>query len=165
MQQVVSALQLEWAKLQLDSRPQGASWCAFELALLDAAGKCAGKSVSELIGGGPPDTGAIRYGAVIPFGGKKALLAMLWFYKLYGFQTVKIKVGRDLDLDLYRLRLARAVLGPNVTLRVDANCAWSLDETLHAAEQMRPFGVQSYEQPVPAVSYTHLSIYSRRLTS
>ncbi len=148
--QVVSTLQSEWAKLKLDSRPQGASWCAFELAVLDAAGKCAGKTVSDLIGGRPVGNDAIRYGAVIPFGGKKALSAMLWFYKLYGFKTVKIKVGKDLDLDLYRLRVARAVLGPNVTLRVDANCAWSLDETVHAAEQMRPFGVKSYEQPVPA---------------
>jgi L-Ala-D/L-Glu epimerase len=166
--QIVSTLHAEWTDLKLDNRPQGASWCAFELALLDAAAKCAGKTVANLVAGdnlanASQNGGAIRYGAVIPFGGKKALSAVLWFYKLYGFKTVKIKVGNDLDLDLHRLRMARSVLGPDVTLRVDANCAWTFDQTVQAAEQMRPFGVKSYEQPVPADRLDQLAAITKAI--
>jgi muconate cycloisomerase len=152
-QDILKILQDVWIQLDLARRPQGASWCAIELALLDAVAKCAGKTVSELVAGGTrseqlPD--AITYGAVVPFGGKKALSAILWFYKAYGFKTVKIKVGKDLELDLHRLKIARSVLGPDVKLRVDANCAWTYDGAIKAAEQMRAYGVKSYEQPVPA---------------
>lgn len=154
-EEIVDILTAEWTHIKLHARPQGASWCALELALLDAAGQCAGKTVSELVScvQGPMRTDlpdAITYGAVVPFGGKKALAAILWFYRAYGFKTVKIKVGKDLELDLHRLAIARSVLGPDVIIRVDANCAWTFDQTLHAAEQMRVFGVKSYEQPIPA---------------
>ncbi|CAN5591121.1 dipeptide epimerase [soil metagenome] len=155
-EEIIDILKADWSHLKLHGRPQGASWCALELALLDAVAKCAGKTVSDLVSSvsassaraDKPD--AITYGAVVPFGGKKALSAILWFYKAYGFKTVKIKVGKDLELDLHRLRIARSVLGPDVAIRVDANCAWTFDQTIHAAEQMRVYGVKSYEQPIPA---------------
>lgn len=163
-EEIIDILSTTWTLLKLHGRPQGASWCALELALLDAAGKCAGKTVSELVCGKPvagPD--AITYGAVVPFGGKKALAAILWFYKAYGFKTVKIKVGKDLDLDLHRLRIARSVLGPDVAIRVDANCAWTFDQTVHAAEQMRVYGVKSYEQPIPADRLEELAAITKLL--
>ncbi|HEY9677432.1 MAG TPA: enolase C-terminal domain-like protein [Drouetiella sp.] len=153
--ETVSVLEDEWKSLKLDGKPQGASWCAFETAILDAVSQLAGKRLADLVCELPSAPLAAprrdtRYGAVIPFGGKKALAAVLWFYKLYGFKTVKIKVGKDRDLDLYKLKVARDILGSSVKLRVDANCAWTADEAIRAAEQMRPFGVKSYEQPVPA---------------
>lgn len=148
---LVNELADVWNQLHLAVRPQGASFCAVELALLDAAAKCAGLTVSQLVGGGnQPLPGAITYGAVVPFGGRRALSAVLWFYKVYGFQTVKIKVGNDLESDLHRLSIARSVLGNDVQIRVDANCAWTYDEAIRAMEQMRKYGVKSFEQPLPA---------------
>ncbi len=178
-EELIDILNTAWTDLKLHGRPQGASWCALELALLDAAGKCANISVSELVSGkhksketSPIETNsvshreipdAITYGAVVPFGGKKALAAILWFYKAYGFKTVKIKVGNDLELDLHRLRLARSVLGSEVAIRVDANCAWTFDQTIHAAEQMRTYGVKSYEQPLPADRLEELAAITKIL--
>lgn len=164
-EEIIDILKASWHQLKLHGRPQGASWCALELALLDAAGKCARKSVVELVGKSASRDipGAITYGAVVPFGGKKALAAVLWFYKAYGFKTVKIKVGKDLELDLHRLRIARSVLGPDVTLRVDANCAWTFDQTIHAAERMRVYGVKSYEQPIPADRLEELAAITKIL--
>lgn len=162
---MVPILQDAWTELKLSSRPQGASFCALELALLDAAAKAAGKSVSQLLladdAGSKLLPAAITYGAVVPFGGKKALSAILWFYKAYGFKTVKIKVGNDLDLDLHRLAMARSVLGSEVKLRVDANCAWTYDEAVLAVEQMRAYGVKSYEQPLPADRFDELAALTK----
>lgn len=164
---IIEALLAEWTSLKLSSRPQGASWCAFELALLDAVGKVSNLSVAELLRASSsstqPNPDAIRYGAVIPFGGKKAFSAILWFYRLYGFGTVKIKVGEDLEFDLHRLKVARNTLGDKVCLRVDANCAWTFDQTIKAAEHMRTYGVSSYEQPVPADRLDELAEISKIL--
>jgi L-Ala-D/L-Glu epimerase len=135
-------------ELGLDRKPQGASWCALELAVLDAVSKAHGKTVADLKG--TVIQPYIRYGAVVPFGGKKALLGLLAFYKLYGFKTVKIKVGKDLHSDVECVKLTRRIMGENVTIRIDANCAWTADQTLRAIEAMAPYKVASIEQPVPA---------------
>jgi len=132
--------------LGLDKRPQGASWCATELAVLDAASKAQKKRVVDWFG--PIQNERIRYGGVIPFGGKRAVMGMLWFYKLYGFKTVKVKVGKSLEDDIAIVSMARDVMGPDATIRVDSNCAWTADQTLRAVEAFGKFNVSSYEQPV-----------------
>jgi L-alanine-DL-glutamate epimerase-like enolase superfamily enzyme len=128
--------------------PPGASWCAIECALVDALGKAQGRSATDFFGGVARQT--VRYSGVAPFGDSTALAAMLLFFRAYGFRDIKLKVGRDRERDIAAVRLARRIMGPNCDLRVDANCAWDADETLRMAERLRPFGVRSYEQPVPA---------------
>ncbi len=144
-----------WQELGLDSRPSGAAWCAVELAVLDAFGRAENTSLAQALG--PPRCQAARYGAVVPFCSRKAFTAILGFYRLYGFKTVKLKVGRDLPDDIARVRLARRILGSEVRLRIDANCAWSVLEAIRAADAFRPFGVISYEQPVAADDLEALS--------
>lgn len=154
-QSVLVALGKAFNALELREKPLGASWCALELAMLDACSKYNEKQVWELLG--KCQQSKIRYGGVVPFGKKKILRAILYFYKFYGFETVKLKVGsQNLEDDLDKLRLARDILGPKAILRVDANCAWTLEQALKASEAFRDFGISSYEQPCPADDWDSL---------
>lgn len=47
-----------------------------------------------------------------------------------GFSYVKMKVGRDLDDDVRRLRIARDEVGPDVKLMIDANQVWEVGEAI-----------------------------------
>jgi len=47
-----------------------------------------------------------------------------------GFRHVKLKVGRDLQDDIRRLRIAREAVGPDVRLMIDANQIWEADEAV-----------------------------------
>ena len=47
-----------------------------------------------------------------------------------GFRHVKLKVGRDLEDDRRRLRIAREVLGPDRQLMIDANQVWEVDQAI-----------------------------------
>jgi L-fuconate dehydratase len=47
-----------------------------------------------------------------------------------GFRHVKLKVGRDLDDDIRRLRIAREAVGPDVRLMIDANQIWEVDQAI-----------------------------------
>ncbi|MBD8548934.1 L-fuconate dehydratase [Sphingomonas sp. CFBP 8760] len=47
-----------------------------------------------------------------------------------GFDHVKLKVGRDLDDDIRRVRIARDVLGPDRRLMIDANQMWEVDQAI-----------------------------------
>lgn len=131
-----------------DGAVDTAAWCALELALLDAAGKHFHRSAASWLG--PNRTPIIQYSAVIPFTKPRRLAAVALLIRLAGMRHVKVKVGNDLDADLRALSLLRRILGPDVDIRVDANCAWTAPEALKAITRMRRYGISAVEQPVPA---------------
>lgn len=158
---VPSSLRALRNALHLFKQAPGAAWCAVETALLDALGKATGRSAADLLGGAVRQT--VRYGGVAPFASGPALAGMLLFFRAYGFQDVKLKLGRGVSQDIATVRLARQILGLSVDLRADANCAWSADMTLAMAERLRPYGVDSYEQPVGAKDLSGLRRLSAQL--
>ena len=54
-----------------------------------------------------------------------------------GFNHIKLKVGRDLDDDIRRLRIAREVIGPQRQLMIDANQIWEVDQAIAWVEQLK----------------------------
>ena len=65
-----------------------------------------------------------------------------------GCRTVKAKVAAGpLADDMARVAAARAVLGPEGRIRVDANGAWTLDEAERAIHALAPFDLEYVEQP------------------
>lgn len=132
-------------KLTLPATGGGAAWCALELAILDACARSKNLSLAEVVG--KPLRNEIKYDGVVPFARREFFLAILLFYKFYGFETVKLKLGANDDDNLFKVKTARAILGNSVKLRVDVNSAWTLDQALRSAEFFRPYNVLSYEQP------------------
>lgn len=68
-----------------------------------------------------------------------------------GFTAFKIKVGHpDLDRDIHRLDLLKKVAGPDATVMIDANEAWSPKQTIGNLEAMRRAGHEIFwmEDPV-----------------
>jgi L-fuconate dehydratase len=47
-----------------------------------------------------------------------------------GFDHIKLKVGRDLEDDIRRLRIAREAIGPDAKLMIDANQIWEVDQAI-----------------------------------
>lgn len=58
----------------------------------------------------------------------------------------KIKLGTDRDLEIVKALRDHS----DAIFRVDANCAWSLEQTLEYAPILKTLGVQFIEQPLPA---------------
>jgi L-alanine-DL-glutamate epimerase-like enolase superfamily enzyme len=127
---------------------RGAAGCALELALLDAAGRHFRQPAGRWLG---PDRAAVlQYDAVIPFASPSGLAAIALAVRLLGLKNVKVKVGREIEDDIRTLALLRRLLGGDIDLRVDANCAWTAEQALRALERLRPFGLSVVEQPVAA---------------
>ena len=67
-----------------------------------------------------------------------------------GFDYIKLKVGRDLDDDIRRLRVARAVLGPDRKLMIDANQVWDVDQAIewvNALSFAKPWFIEEPTSP------------------
>ncbi|WP_440711581.1 o-succinylbenzoate synthase [Herbiconiux sp. YIM B11900] len=71
-----------------------------------------------------------------------------------GCRTVKVKVaerGQVLDDDVDRVRAARAAVGPEGRVRIDANGGWNVDEAEHAVHRLAEFDLEYVEQPCASV--------------
>ncbi|WP_457653638.1 o-succinylbenzoate synthase [Rhodocaloribacter sp.] len=66
-----------------------------------------------------------------------------------GYRVVKLKVGRRaVARDVERVRRVRALLGPDVVLRLDANRAWDLPTATVFADGVRGAGIAYVEEPL-----------------
>ncbi|MGH9497340.1 MAG: enolase C-terminal domain-like protein [Candidatus Sulfotelmatobacter sp.] len=64
-----------------------------------------------------------------------------------GLTKVKMKIGRDPDSDIARVRSAREAIGPEAELFVDANGAYDRKLALAKAEAFATCGVSWFEEP------------------
>jgi len=129
------------------ARNQQAAFCAAELAVLDLAGRHFGSSAGMVLG--PVQATQLRYSGVIATNDIESVKQNAAFMAKFGVGDVKVKVGASLESNLEILATARAILGEEVTLRIDANCAWNAPETLRQLEAMQAFSLTGVEQPVP----------------
>lgn len=65
-----------------------------------------------------------------------------------GIRSVKMKIGREPDRDVERIRVARDAIGPRVDLFVDANGAYSRKQALYYADLFSEYDVRWFEEPV-----------------
>lgn len=66
-----------------------------------------------------------------------------------GFRSIKVKVGRgQLAEDIRRVQQIASVMPGEVSLRLDANRAWGLDDALRFADQIRGLPVEYLEEPL-----------------
>ncbi|MGZ2434413.1 L-fuconate dehydratase [Rhizobium redzepovicii] len=64
-----------------------------------------------------------------------------------GFNHIKMKVGRDLDDDIRRLRIAREVIGPDRYLMIDANQVWDVGQAIDWVKALAPAKPFFIEEP------------------
>ncbi len=69
-----------------------------------------------------------------------------------GFNTLKIKVGKDAATDILRMKAIRNAVGYDIKLRIDANQGWKPKEAVKALRNMEDEGldIEFVEQPVEA---------------
>ena len=65
-----------------------------------------------------------------------------------GISRVKMKIGRDAEADVVRVKAVRDAIGSAAELFVDANGAYTRKQALAVAEAITPFNVTWFEEPV-----------------
>lgn len=64
-----------------------------------------------------------------------------------GFRQIKLKVGASLDDDRRRVALARATVGPDIALAIDANQRWDVDTAIDWVRALAEFDLAWVEEP------------------
>ena len=82
--------------------------------------------------------------------------ALAW--KARGYRAMKMKVGYNPELDVRLVRAVREAVGSEISLGVDANCAYDDATALRLAAQWEPLDLMWFEEPLLA---TDLDGYDR----
>jgi o-succinylbenzoate synthase len=64
-----------------------------------------------------------------------------------GYDTIKIKVGFDVDGDIEKVRMAQKIIGGKAHLRADANQGYSLPQAMKFVQEIDPRRIEFLEQP------------------
>ena len=82
-----------------------------------------------------------------------------------GYDTLKIKVGRNGAEDIERICQIYAALPPNIRLRIDANQGWTPKIAVRVIRALEDRGVEMdfVEQPVPAEDITGLQFVTEHV--
>ena len=64
-----------------------------------------------------------------------------------GFSQIKLKVGADLADDKRRFGIARAVLGPDFPIAIDANQRWDVNQAIEWISELSEFNPAWVEEP------------------
>lgn len=148
-------------------------YSALEIASLDLIGKSVGKPVCELLGGrvrdqvpfsaylfykhaggGGEGTDARpdEYGEVLDTAAMVRQARQM--VAKYGFRDIKLKAGvLDPEIEIDTIRALHTEFGPDVPLRLDPNCAWSENTSVHVGESLaRELAGEGYlEDPAPGM--------------
>jgi L-alanine-DL-glutamate epimerase-like enolase superfamily enzyme len=124
-----------------------AARAALDMALWDLAARHAGVPLVRFWGGVPkPLLTSVTIGVC----DVEATLAAARDWVAQGFRTLKVKIGEDVSLDTERLLKMREALGPDVTLRVDGNQGYSLEDARTLLRATDGLDLEMLEQPLDA---------------
>lgn len=84
-----------------------------------------------------------------------------------GFTALKIKVGKQIDEDIERVKAIHAALRGRAVLRLDANQGWTAQQAVTAMHALEQAGIvpDLLEQPVPAQDLEGLQFVTEQITS
>ncbi|MEO9511528.1 MAG: dipeptide epimerase [Flavobacteriaceae bacterium] len=115
--------------------------CALDLAAHDLHGKLQGKPLYTIW-----DTDISTYPTTNYTIGIASIEKMVAKMKETPWPIYKIKLGTNDDVAIVR-ELRKQT---NAIFRIDANCAWTAEETIHNAPLLKDLGVEFLEQPLKA---------------
>lgn len=121
-----------------------ASRCAVELAVIDCLFRSNNLSVSKAM---PPVSQTVTYSGVISAGSIAKVEKMAQRCKAAGFKYVKMKVSGEDDIE--RVAVVRNILGPSVSIRLDANTAFNQKTAGQFLKLVEQYDIACIEQPIP----------------
>ena len=131
----------------------GSAISAVDIALWDIAGKAAGQSVSDLLGGRIRDKVAVYATGLYYTEGEfpTRLLDEATMYVELGFKGMKTKIGGlPIAEDVRRVAAIRGAIGDDIRLMVDANQAYPASTAIRVGNELAAYDITWFEEPVNA---------------
>lgn len=135
---------------------------AVEIAVYDLWAQLYGAPLYRMLGGGVP---SITTDITISVDYIDKMVADSLSAVDRGFESLKIKVGKEIGVDLERVKAIYAAVEGRALLRLDANQGWTAKQAVYAIRTLEDAGVQLelVEQPVKARDIAGLKYVTDRV--
>jgi L-Ala-D/L-Glu epimerase len=133
-----------WAEVYPHLAKNPFAHCALDMAAWDLYGKKLGQPLYKLWGLNLDNNAISNYTI-----GIDTIEKMVEKMKEIPFPIYKIKLGTEHDVEIVRALRQHT----DALFRVDANCAWGIEETIENARIFKNLGVEFIEQPLEAKNY------------
>ena len=135
---------------------------AVEIAVYDLFGQLYGAPLYKVLGGGDP---VITTDITISVDHIDKMVADSINAVDRGFESLKIKVGKDIGVDIERVKAIHAAVEGRARLRLDANQGWTAKQAVHAIGMLEDAGVrlELVEQPVRAQDLDGMKYVTERV--
>ena len=135
---------------------------AVEIAVYDLFGQLYGVPLYKMLGGGDP---VITTDITISVDYIEKMVADSLSAVDRGFESLKIKVGKDIGVDIERVKAIYAAVEGRALLRLDANQGWTAKQAVHAINMLEDAGVrlELVEQPVKAQDLDGMKYVTERV--
>jgi L-Ala-D/L-Glu epimerase len=118
---------------------------AFDMALFDLASKKTGMPLYKFLGGRKKE---IETDLTIGIDSPDNMATTAKDFKEKGVRIIKIKLGKNGEEDIERVKQIRSAIGDNLILRIDANQGWSFDTAVSVLQEIGKYNIQFCEQPM-----------------
>ena len=135
---------------------------AVEIAVYDLFAQLYGAPLYKILGGGDP---VITTDITISVDYIDKMVADSLAAVERGFESLKIKVGKDIELDVERVKAVYSAVEDRALIRVDANQAWTAKQAVFAIQTLEDAGVRMelVEQPVKAQDLEGMKYVTERV--
>ena len=135
---------------------------AVEIAVYDLWGQLYDAPLYRLLGGGDP---VITTDITISVDYIDKMVADSLAAVERGFESLKIKVGKDIGVDIDRVKAIYAAVEDRALLRLDANQGWTAKQAVYALQTLEDAGVrlELVEQPVKANDLAGMKYVTERV--
>jgi L-Ala-D/L-Glu epimerase len=135
---------------------------AVEIAIYDLFGQLYNAPLYKMLGGGDP---VITTDITISVDYIDKMVADSVAAVDRGFESLKIKVGKDIGVDIERVKAIYAAVEGRALLRLDANQGWTAKQAVFALQTLEDAGVrlELVEQPVKAQDLEGMKYVTERV--
>src|SRR5918994_4347575 len=135
---------------------------AVEIAVYDLFGQLYEAPLYKMLGGGDP---VITTDITIGVDYIDKMVADSVAAVERGFESLKIKVGKDIGVDIERVKAIYAAVQDRALLRLDVNQGWTAKQAVHALQTLEDAGVrlELVEQPVKALDLGGMKYVTERV--
>lgn len=162
--QEVANLNRNCALVQSSLERNTSAKAAVEIALYDLWAQLHDAPLYQMLGGGDP---VITTDITISVDYIDKMVADSLSAIDRGFESLKIKVGKDIGLDVERVKAIHAAVQGRALLRLDANQGWTAKQAVQAMRTLEEAGVvlELLEQPVKAADISGLKYVTDRVNT
>jgi L-alanine-DL-glutamate epimerase-like enolase superfamily enzyme len=127
---------------------------AFDMALYDIASRHEGMPLYKYLGGDINRTIVTDY--TVSIGDPQKMAADAVRIKEQGYPAIKIKLGHNGQTDVLRIKAIREAVGNDISLRIDANQGWNVEEAIETLQALGKYNIQHCEEPIARWNFMHL---------